>query len=496
MNSSICRVAVFFVALLCLSVEPTLAVDLPKGEVAGPIKEAVARAAKNGSKINGQKLGGATVPEEIPAGDPLGAWQFELLAYYSENEAKYGYLTTIRRTAIIQNHGTYLEFMTSTESVPAGVADGVRSRMDKGAQEVINAHENLQTTITYEDGRFWIRSLYDFSHGTGWNDIAKPLDKVMSETQDLISQVYFLEWDEGKKYRKRLEKATYETITADEFGALIDRNFNSEDVIANASSANGEWWFSNEGFKKVIVNRGTTMELGVAVAVPESWQDEQRAAYLAFAEKELKKPGRASGLVIQWYADNPDFLQALAVFEIGGKKGKDILKSYDSCDEFVEKSSEKLTRHLADMAKESLKAEVTSLDAQQFMALVDDGLEEFTLLEGTPTGHWNFTYSDIDFDLFNYGDRMTFGFSFPFPDGMTEAQKEELLLKAQEKADKKRPKSMDSVTAGYYFKNTDYLFVRGDLAYGRSGEDIHKAYHKFLYDYAEKAAERVGKLLD
>jgi hypothetical protein len=151
------------------------------------------------------------------------------------------------------------------------------------------------------------------------------------------------------------------------------------------------------------------------------------------------------------------------------------------------------------------------LNRDDFMFLVDDGYENFSVKEGAKEGHWEFSNkaTKAQYETFNFGDRLVFSMYEQMPGVTSEEQRDEIVKKVDALVAQKPAEGANSMEVLRHPEAMHYVWVKAHFALDGQirGKKLAAYYKDFKQNYAadfhkkimdvfkeyEKAAEKSQK---
>lgn len=147
-------------------------------------------------------------------------------------------------------------------------------------------------------------------------------------------------------------------------------------------------------------------------------------------------------------------------------------------------------------ARKELEAQTLSyLNRDNFVFLINDGYEDWDVLEGPKEGRWDFTGGETEalYEIYNFGDRLVFSINEKLPVSTSEAQRNEIVKQVDALVAKKPAKGAQSMEVLLHPEDTDYIWVKANLALDGKikGKEVAKYYSDFKYDYAREFHKKI-----
>ena len=150
-------------------------------------------------------------------------------------------------------------------------------------------------------------------------------------------------------------------------------------------------------------------------------------------------------------------------------------------------------------AREDLeKQKLTHLSKAEFLFLTGDRISKVEKEHKEATeGYWSFIYQkERQFGMFNYGDQFTASYYHKLPEGLSEANRTEILEAVQKYVDKKSLKNASNTEAAWA-PNVKYIRVNAHFQFDGKlkGEKFHDAYWKFKDGYSKQLKKEIDKIV-
>jgi hypothetical protein len=150
-------------------------------------------------------------------------------------------------------------------------------------------------------------------------------------------------------------------------------------------------------------------------------------------------------------------------------------------------------------ARNKLKDKSLSyLDRATFMFLIDDGYEDWEVMEGPKEGRWEFTggETDADYEIYNFGDRLVFSIVEELPGSTSEDQRAEIVRNVDAQVAKKPAKGAHSMEVLLHPEDTDYIWIKANLALDGNvkGKLVAESYSDFKDKYAKEFRKKIQGL--
>ena len=147
-------------------------------------------------------------------------------------------------------------------------------------------------------------------------------------------------------------------------------------------------------------------------------------------------------------------------------------------------------------ARKDLENQALSyLDRSTFVFLINDGYESWDVMAGPKEGRWNFTGGETEayYEIYNFGDHLVFSIVEPFPESTSEDQRAEIVKNVDAQVAKKSAKGANSMEVLLHPENTDYIWVKANLALDGKlkGKEVAESYADFKYKYAKEFRKKI-----
>lgn len=154
------------------------------------------------------------------------------------------------------------------------------------------------------------------------------------------------------------------------------------------------------------------------------------------------------------------------------------------------------TKSASKDARNELKDKSLSyLDRATFMFLIDDGYEEWEVLDGPKEGRWDFEGGETEalYEIYNYGDRLVFSFAEELPESASDAQRAEIVSSIQGQVASKPAKGASSMEVLLHPEDTNYIWIKANLALDGNvkGNQVADSYSDFKYEYAKDFRKKI-----
>jgi hypothetical protein len=157
------------------------------------------------------------------------------------------------------------------------------------------------------------------------------------------------------------------------------------------------------------------------------------------------------------------------------------------------------TKSASKDARNKLKDKPLSyLDRATFMFLIDDGYEEWEVLEGPKEGRWDFEGGETEalYEIYNFGDRLVFSFAEELPESASDAQRAEIISSIQGRVASKPAKGASSMEVLLHPEDTNYIWIKANLVLDGNvrGKQVADSYSDFKYEYAKDFRNKIRDL--
>ncbi len=437
-----------------------------------------------------------TASEMLPDSGPWGAWR--LIPRGNWDVEGYGMKTVFSASgvAVVTNRGIGYDFAMLTQPIPAIVFDRVVEKLEDRLDDFQDRPAPATVEWGVQDGCILIAASHDWNGNANTVVLKDQLHSLILRSKGLIGDIIMHSIRERDELRDDYKDRRYTTVTREEFELLVDRDDWSPWFKGTDTAAGGTWSFVVEDEPYIIHNHGDRIEFVHQNPVPAGLGEQGRTALLEQLTAIAHKADAEDDPTVSVAWSGSELHVSLVYDLTDGVKGDRFEKWYKKLwEDYGTDVGKKFRKVLEQIEKDRRDAKPTSLDMGAFLALIDDGLEDISLADGSgPGGSWSFIMADdYDVEVHNRGDSMELWLNLQVPDG---ADPEATLASAVKAVGDRRPKQADSVTVDWYpGAEGNWIAVTATCRFdgNRKGKQIRECYEHFTRDWCREMQSRILK---
>ena len=456
---------------------------------------------------------------EVDGDGTSGSWRL-LLSTHSDQKWFSDQVQVNRGIAIVDNFHREMRFIFATVQVSDRFLPAVEAALAEERQKITEKYSDIQIEHGVYEGRPGFVATYSYAGGIKTRDLDNRLEHLIRGGLKQLDVVVKIRGQALKDVHDNLRDSKPSMLSKDDFMILLDPTLVDLEAETKKEGVEHGYWDYVKGNDGEIwcetLNYGNRIDLTVweplYVNNPPALNEQILAALQAkIPEKPLKG---ADQTIVEWYTDTSNVTLGDKAIWVksqiavdGTKKGKELQEIYK---EFDTKYAYDLYERITEIRNESWEAYAEALKArplnaltrEDFLVICSDDLDEMeTEKEGVTGGYWEFGYEDPDrmFEIYNYKDRMELTMLVDTPEDMSDADRQKVVKKAQEKYGKEKPTPEASkVEVMLYPGFENYVWLKATYPYNGSMtvEKLADAYTTFANDYGEKVAKDIHKWLE
>ena len=355
------------------------------------------------------------------------AWSMKFQAYTAKKDGqkskKYGIPTTLKYA------GSKLHITQQLAEVDKRVVKVVLDSSDvKSKLEELKNYDSFSSELT----GFSAKVTFDGKRMNLQGSVSiagKELDEVKGLLVDLREETAELYYNIDEANVEALEDY-FEDVLDKDYGAILDtqtflevmgHGFTSKNQVRRKESEIGHWsWNVGEVITETI-NRGRSFEEVYLLNTGTALSQYKAEKMFEEITKRVKArlPKGAKSVVVKAHAVKSGVTAVVLQYPLNKEpSGEDIREYHEKFIKFVTKIYPDMKKITKEFTGSVAVQKIKTLSAQDFMILMDDGLEHLKLYEaGGANGQWKFKFRNVSYIITNHKKIMTLSFISSLPKG-------------------------------------------------------------------------------
>ncbi len=307
--------------------------------------------------------------------------------------------------------------------------------------------------------------------GKDLEDLRDIIVALREDMADFYEDLYEANIDALEDYEDDVLDEKYPSINETQtFLEIIGHGFTLDNQIKQRKTQKGQWTWKVGDTDVETVNFGDHMEevillntgSGLSQYKTEKMYDE------LLKRAKVRFPKGAKDVKIEPHYRKAGMTTVVYIYPYSKRiDGEDLREYHKKFKSHVETIADDLEKIIKPYFQAPAKKEVYTLGFEDFIALIDDGLESLPAHDAPlANGQWKFKYKGVAYIITNYKSRMELSFIYTLPRGMDLAKPSDYL---GEEIDREYGSFADKYGVSGYKNSKRTLMVKMDINYGLMG---------------------------
>ncbi len=333
----------------------------------------------------------------------------------------------------------------------------------------------------------------------------KELDEVKDLLVDLREETAELYYNIDEANVEELEEY-FENVLDREYGAILDaqtflevmgHGFTIENQVRRKESEIGHWSWNVGEVATETVNRGRSFEEVYLLNTGTELSQYKTEKMFDEITKRVKArlPKGATSVVVRPHEVKSGVTAVVLQYPLNKEpSGEKIREYHEKFIKYVTNISPDMMEIVNEFAGSVEVQQIKSLSVQEFMTLMDDGLEKLKLYEADgANGQWKFKYKNVAYIITNHKKYMTLSFISALPKGRN---MDDMIHKVEADIEQNFKSFADDFSVERYKGSDRTIWVKMRFNYGVlssseiTGRKIKEQYYTFTRDVAPELQSR------
>ena len=335
--------------------------------------------------------------------------------------------------------------------------------------------------------------------GKSLEDVRELLVELREEMADFYEDLYEANIDAKEDYFEDVLDEKYPSINeAQTFLEIMGNDFSLKNQVKQRASQLGHWaWKVGEDDVETI-NFGDYMQEVLLLKTGSGISEYKTEKMYDELAKRVKSrlPKGAKDVKIEPHYRKNGVTTVVFVYPYSKRiDGEDIQDFHQKFERYIENASDDLHDIVAPYYQVPVKKEVYTLTIEDFVAVIDDGLESLPIHEAKfANGQWKFKFKGVAYIITNYKSYMELAFIYTLPRGMDLDKPSDFL---EEEIEDNYASFSDKYGVDGYKNSKRTLMLRMQINYGikgsknATGEKIKAKYDGFTRKVAPDLQQKL-----
>jgi len=334
----------------------------------------------------------------------------------------------------------------------------------------------------------------------------KTLDEVRSLLVDLrdetASLYYAIDDANGEMLQEYfegvLDKDYSSIFDVQTFVEVMGHGFSQDNQVQRKESELGHWAWSVADVEVETINQGRSFDEIFLLPTGENVSAYKKEKMFAEIKRRVstRLPKGAKSFVVRPHTLKSGVTVVVLHYPLNkSPKGDDIRGYHEKFIQYISNIYPDMEKILKKYATPVVKLKIKSLTAQEFMTLMNDGLEKLPMYEEEgASGQWKFKFKNVAYIITNYKKNMTLSFISTLPIGRNVADS---IAAVEADIERNFESFADDYEVTMYKSNKRTIWVKMKFNYGVlsssevTGKRLKERYQQFVYDVAPELQSRL-----